>query len=65
MFSGAIARMMNSFLSTNKDLDTFWKIVHKKRSLTKKSEESNEANHDINDEDNVSDQFFHNSYNNY
>ena len=54
--------MMNSFLSTHNDLDTFWKIEQKKRSKTKKCYSNNEANLDINDED-VSDQFF--GFNNY
>ena len=45
--------MINGFLSTTNELDTFYKIIQQTRSKTKKSEMDSEVNHDINDQENI------------
>ena len=60
LFSGTIARMINGFMSQTNDLDTFSRLQQQKKRIkppTPPETKNNEANEDINDEENVADQF--------
>ena len=59
LFSGTIARMINGFMSQTNDLDTFSRLQQQKKRIKPPTppEKNNEVNEDINDEENVADQF--------